>query len=439
MLFDIIVVGAGPAGLMAAKTAAQGGFKVVLLETKKNIARYTRPCCSMWILEPGFHNEGWSFKDDKIFFHRNDFVVRYKGQWVDLYRSTRFSPAGHTLIMGKKNFPLARVLDKQVLCEGLLEEAEHSGADIRPACTGIDVREARDQVSVKVRHQGGSEWIAGRWLIAADGVNSRITEILGYNKNRKKLGQTRVTHYHYAGVTTPYADSWIRFIGYGFNGVGGLLLRKPDRNGISNIFEIHASAKPGDNLPTAEAVKRLITHPLVKNWFKDAALIRKMGCIWTLWEPIKVPARGRILLVGDAPSFQEAENQGAIMCGFKAIKAVEKEVNGQDGIKEYNQFWQESFEFNNDTVLRECCRGNWIRNLADDQLDYLFKLAEGILIDGYINHFKCGNVLLNFFAGHKERIQRERPDIVETLKIFDRLEPEQAFKNYVIPQKTQSS
>jgi flavin-dependent dehydrogenase len=414
---------------MAAKTAAEDKLKVVLVDTKKNIARYTRPCRSMWILEPGFHNESCYFEDDKIIFHRNDFVVRYKGTWVDLYRSTRFSPSGHTLIMGKRNYPIARVLDKQVLCEGLLAECEAKGVDIRPGCTGLEVREEKDQVKLKIRHQGKYEWISGKWLLAADGVNSRITKNLGFNKNRKMIAQTKVTHYLYAGVQTPFADSWIRFIGFGFNGVGGSLLRKVDRDGFSNLYEVHAHARQGENISPGDAIKRLIDHPLLHDWFKDAELVRKMGCTWTLWEPIKNPARGRIILVGDAPSFQEVENQGALMCGFRAVRAVEQQMNGEPGMKEYNQFWQESFEFNDDRILWECCRGACIQALSNDQLDYLFKLADGRLLDGYINHFKSGNVLLNFFDGHRERITKERPDIVQSLESFDKVTPEQAFIN----------
>ena len=33
--YDLIIVGAGPAGLMAAKTAGEQGLKVALLERKK--------------------------------------------------------------------------------------------------------------------------------------------------------------------------------------------------------------------------------------------------------------------------------------------------------------------------------------------------------------------------------------------------------------------
>lgn len=426
--FDVIVAGAGPAGLMAAKTAAEEGFKVVLLETKEHISRYTRPCCSMWLLEPGFHNEGWSFERDKIIFHRNDFVVPYKGGLVDLYRSVRLSPGGHTLIMGKRNHPIARVIDKQKLCEGLLNEVDQLNVDIRPRTTALEAREEGDSVKVKVRHHDKHEWLSGKWLLAADGVNSRITESLGLNKNRKILIRTQVTHYVYANVNSPYADAWTQFVGYGFNGVCGAMIRKPDQTGLTQIYELYARPPAGEKISFGESIKRLVNCSLLKDWFNDAELIRKMGCLWTCWEPIKEPARGRIILVGDAPSFQEVEIQGALMCGFRAVKALKMEMNGEPGMENYNRFWQDYFEFNDDQIFEECCQTFGMGTLKNDQFDYLFKLTEGKLLDGYINHFTCGKVMLNFFYSQYERIKKEKPDIIEAFKMLSKLSPEQAFK-----------
>ena len=42
MKFDLIVVGAGPAGSMAAKTAAKAGLKVALLEKRQEIGEPVR-------------------------------------------------------------------------------------------------------------------------------------------------------------------------------------------------------------------------------------------------------------------------------------------------------------------------------------------------------------------------------------------------------------
>ena len=53
-LYDLIVVGAGPAGIMAAKVAAQNGLSVVLLERKDTIPAITRSCATMFAIEDDY-------------------------------------------------------------------------------------------------------------------------------------------------------------------------------------------------------------------------------------------------------------------------------------------------------------------------------------------------------------------------------------------------
>ena len=45
--YDLIVVGAGPAGLMAARTAAENGLAVALIERKSCITEINRACSMM--------------------------------------------------------------------------------------------------------------------------------------------------------------------------------------------------------------------------------------------------------------------------------------------------------------------------------------------------------------------------------------------------------
>ena len=46
-VYDLIVVGAGPAGLVAAKTAAESGLSVALIERKESIHAVLRMCGQM--------------------------------------------------------------------------------------------------------------------------------------------------------------------------------------------------------------------------------------------------------------------------------------------------------------------------------------------------------------------------------------------------------
>ena len=57
MSYDLIVVGAGPAGLIAAKTAAQKGLNVLLLERKPNPKLFKRANTCMLVTTPGFNSE----------------------------------------------------------------------------------------------------------------------------------------------------------------------------------------------------------------------------------------------------------------------------------------------------------------------------------------------------------------------------------------------
>ncbi len=57
MIYDVAVVGGGPAGLMAAKQAAEKGLTVALIEKRGDVSRITRQCTMQFILDDGYENE----------------------------------------------------------------------------------------------------------------------------------------------------------------------------------------------------------------------------------------------------------------------------------------------------------------------------------------------------------------------------------------------
>jgi flavin-dependent dehydrogenase len=321
--------------------------------------------------------------------------------------------------MGKKLLPIAKVIDKQRLLEGLLNETEKAGVEIRPKTTCLGIDENAKNVKAKLRHKGSEEWVVGKYFIAADGVDSKIVQCMGLNQTRKIIIRTPIMHYHYAGVKPPYTDAWVQLIGDGFNGVSGTLLHKPDHNGYKDIYEIGVVPPPKVGIGLKESMDRLLSHPMLQEWLSGAQLIKKMGCQWTLWTPISAPAQGRVIIVGDAASFQEVENQGAIMCGYRAAKAFVAVESGEDGFRQYNEFWQKSFEFNDPEILKETWKGFLFGYLGNKNIDYLLSLSEGKMLDGFVNHFTCADVILNFLKSMLPKIERDRPELAEKIRKFD--------------------
>ena len=97
-LYDLIVVGAGPAGIMAAKVAAQNGLSVVLLERKENIPAIGRSCATMFAIEDDYlFGERMFFNDTqkRLVFPVNGFSVSYDGPHKNFYGQTRM-PDGYS-------------------------------------------------------------------------------------------------------------------------------------------------------------------------------------------------------------------------------------------------------------------------------------------------------------------------------------------------------
>jgi len=82
--YDVIVIGGGPGGLMAAQTTTKGGLDVILIERKTNVTAIGRTCVAGIITEPDCDGETVNVEGDRIIFHRNDFSIKYSGSWKDL-------------------------------------------------------------------------------------------------------------------------------------------------------------------------------------------------------------------------------------------------------------------------------------------------------------------------------------------------------------------
>jgi flavin-dependent dehydrogenase len=150
--------------------------------------------------------------------------------------------------------------------------------------------------------------------------------------------------------------------------------------------------------------------------FEKATVVHKTGCGVKAYTSLLVPSKGNALAIGDAAAYVEVENQGALMCGFHAGKAVAKELTGEKGFEEYTQWWQKSFEFNGPDALQVAQGYALVPTYSDDELDYLFALTEDTILPGTISQYRSPKLMWDAILRHREKIARERPELSEKIK-----------------------
>ena len=140
-MYDLVVVGAGPAGLVAAKTAAENGLSVAVLERKENIHEILRMCGQMIVSLSGKYmgeRVVYNEKAKLLSFPHNGFTLKYDGPAKDFYSWRIYSPKEETVVFGDYDANVAKgkagrasaVYDKGWLLRNLVEECRALGVDI---------------------------------------------------------------------------------------------------------------------------------------------------------------------------------------------------------------------------------------------------------------------------------------------------------------------
>jgi len=357
--YDVVVVGAGPAGLMAAKTAAEKNLKVLLIEKRKRIPKVKRVCCASFYLEPDYMGETTQVEGEKLIFPKNGFTVNYSGPLWPIKEKYGFSPSGYKWHMVRyesddysKETPLSLVLDKGALLQGLLGEAEKLGVTVLSGTKAKEIENTEKGVKIKIKRGREDSFIEGKKALIADGVNSRMVERIGLNKNRKIMGaRAMIVEYVMDGVDNPFPHAVLTFDGQKICKFGNIRLW-PNSKGMPRVLGFNTLTFAQHFECPTKAMDYFISESPYASWFTHAKIIEKTGGSIMPRAAMPEPYIDNILVIGDAAAFIEVENQGAMMCGFKAGNAVYEELRGLGGFRDYGEWWKRSFEFNNPELLK---------------------------------------------------------------------------------------
>ena len=160
MKCDVVVVGAGPAGSMAAKTAAKAGLDVVLLEKRQEIGDPVR--CAEGVSKVGLKE-----------------LVDPKPEWIaaDVKGAHIYAPDGTKMAMSedKAGAEVGYVLERKVFDRALALDAAMEGAKVMLKTRALGLLE-KDGVPCGVSAQciGEDIKIEAPLVIGADGVESKV-------------------------------------------------------------------------------------------------------------------------------------------------------------------------------------------------------------------------------------------------------------------------
>ena len=312
---DIIVIGASPAGLMAARNACEKGSSVLLLEKKEEIGNPPHPANSFF---KGMLDKCGEVADPS-------YVVHYlKGMQI-------ISPSGRIVEVETPGY----AIDKTKFDRFYAEKIMKTGVDLRK---GIEVHDIiRDREKFSVNTSAGV--FRSKLVIISDGINSKMASIFGLNTMKH-----------------PEDIAW---------GIE-LEVRAPDL-GKPKMFEYyignHApgwkttySPRGGDNAAIGAYVRRCgkDATPYLNAWvekFKKLKGLEKLEIVKKLsgGDPIvTLPNQyvtDGIMVVGGAAGqsgIGYAMRAGQI-CGDIAADAIEKGDVSKNALSEYRKIWEKEF------------------------------------------------------------------------------------------------
>jgi len=174
-VYDVIVVGAGPAGSMTARTAAEKGLKVLLVERELEIGvpdkcgEYLPSIGEMRRLAPRVVGLEGLFDPPSSCTVNHTKYVRF------------VFPNGLEISVPFKGL----VVERKLFDKHLANEAARAGAEILVFTRVVDILE--DGCGVRVKNLEGVKEIRGRTIVAADGAYSLVARRAGLPVSRDPL------------------------------------------------------------------------------------------------------------------------------------------------------------------------------------------------------------------------------------------------------------
>jgi len=359
--YDVVVVGAGPGGSIAARDCARKGLKVLLLEKRPEIGAPKR--CAEGMDADTLKRLGYAGGE------------RFVAQ--ELTGAHIYAPNGVKISTPPvKGF----ILERKVFDKFLAFDAARSGAKVCAKADAVDLIKENGKVAgVVVNYNGNISKIKAKMVVAADGVESKIARLAGLKTAALPKYYASGHQYEMAGIKIEDPRHAYFYFGQSI-APGGYIWIFPKGKDVANVgIGISSNSKRN--------AKDYLDAWIGKN--PDVAggsIIEENAGGIPLGGFLEKMTAENFLVVGDAAhqvnpvhggGLNEATFAGALAADVIS-KAIKKGDTSSSGLDEYNKvWWKERGE--RLKKLRKVV--DVIERLADDDMNLIAKSLQSSDID----------------------------------------------------------
>ncbi len=358
--YDVIVVGAGPAGSITAKTCAEAGLKVLLIEKRQEIGDPVR--CAEGVGKEGLKKH-----------------VKPDNRWIaaEVKGSRIISPDGTQINLSEDSSgkDVGYVLERKVFDRALAQEAALAGAEmmVKTRATGL-LRNNGRITGIKAMHLGETQEIKADIVIGADGIESKVGRWGGIYTSLKPADMETCAQFLVSNIDTSEYSEFYLGENYAPSGYVWIF---PKGKYKANVGIGILGSRSG----SVRAISLL--QKFVSTYMPQGKIVEIVVGGVPVSGPIKQTINDGLMLVGDAARQADPLTGGGIInamdagkiAGEVCIKAKEKGDYSVKTFKEYEDRWRSTIgkEMSKSLVVK-----NLLLKLTDEQLNQLAHSLKGV-------------------------------------------------------------
>lgn len=365
--YDVVVVGAGPAGSMTAKWAAKGGARVLVVEKRQEIGSPVR--CGEGISRSWLDSVGITLDAKSV-------ARQVKGAKI-------VAPNGSSFYLSEKmaGNEVGIVLERVFFDKLLARDAVKAGADLMLKTSAVKLLKTGDKVTgVKIKSWGETKDIKCGCVVGADGYESQVGRWAGINTSLAPRDITSCFQYRLTNIN--HEPDYCEFV-LGSKAPGGYIWIFPKNEDTANVGIGMQLTKLKDPADVKKYLDKYIQNdPRLK---KGRPLELVSGAV-SICAPIDKAIGSGILLVGDAARQIDPITGGGISNSCKAAKvagevlarATREKDFSERSLQRYEKGWRDLIE---NHLYRNWMAKEKLVTLTDDTFNKVIATLNEVGVD----------------------------------------------------------